>query len=156
MSKGAANWRTLAVACGSGALFAIGLALGRMTRPSKVIGFLDVTGAWDASLAFVMGGALGSYALGYRFVRKWDRPFFCEDFSMPLRRRIDPQLISGAVLFGAGWGVAGFCPGPALVSLSSLDWRALLFGAAMLVGMAAFRLTSRALNLRSNPAAADA
>ncbi len=145
MSSRSFDWRATAIAGASGAVFAIGLALGGMTRPSKVIGFLDVTGAWDASLAFVMGGALLVYGLGHLRVRKWDRPFFREGFTMPTRSNIDPALLGGAVLFGAGWGIAGFCPGPALVSLASLEGEALLFVSAMLLSMAAFRIVPKML-----------
>lgn len=131
--------RAAIVVAVSGILFAIGLALGGMTRPSKVIGFLDVTGAWDASLAFVMAGALVVFAIGYARIERWSEPLFDHVFRVPDKTRIDWKLIVGAMMFGAGWGLSGFCPGPALLSLVSLDVRALVFVGSMLAAMAAVR-----------------
>jgi uncharacterized protein len=109
----------------SGMVFALGLGISGMTRPVKVIGFLDFFGTWDASLAFVMIGAIAVYFAAYRWSSKMPSPLLASDFSLPKRSDLDAKLILGAAIFGAGWGLGGFCPGPAL----------LIFVAAMLVGM---------------------
>jgi uncharacterized membrane protein YedE/YeeE len=129
-----------ALALASGALFGVGLVLGGMTKPPKVIGFLDLGGAWDPSLAFVMLGAVGVYALASRLIAGKPAPLLAapllaDKFVLPARRRIDARLVSGAALFGIGWGLAGYCPGPAIVSLASASPGVVLFVAAMLVGM---------------------
>ncbi|MEM7159021.1 MAG: DUF6691 family protein [Myxococcota bacterium] len=122
----------------SGLLFAIGLALAGMTDPLKVISFLDFTGAWDPSLAFVMGGAILVYAPVYRLITRASEPRFDSTFHLPTRKDIDLRLVAGAAMFGLGWGLSGFCPGPALVSVMSFGTDALVFGASMAVGMVAF------------------
>jgi len=119
----------------SGLLFGVGLGVSGMTRPEKVAGFLDVTGRWDASLAFVMAGAIAVHTLLYRLVRRRPSPIFDEKFHVPTRRDLDGKLLFGAALFGVGWGLGGFCPGPALVSAAAGQGSALLFVAAMLAGM---------------------
>jgi uncharacterized protein len=119
----------------SGMVFALGLGISGMTRPIKVIGFLDFFGAWDASLAFVMIGAIAVYFVGYHWSRKMPSPLLAADFSLPRRGDLDANLILGAAIFGAGWGLGGFCPGPALTSLASGAPAVLLFVAAMVVGM---------------------
>ena len=106
-----------AVAFVAGLIFALGLGISGMTLPQKVIGFLDVTGAWDYSLAFVMGGAVVVYGIAYQLVRRMEKPRYAAKFHLPTSRKIDWRLLLGAMLFGAGWGLGGFCPGPALVSL---------------------------------------
>ena len=107
-----------------------------MTLPEKVIAFLDLGGAWDPSLAFVMGGALCIYGLGYWWLTtRRQSPLFAAEFSIPTATRLDPRLLAGAAIFGVGWGVAGFCPGPALTAAASLSPSALYFVGAMLVGM---------------------
>jgi len=98
----------------SGMVFALGLGISGMTRPVKVIGFLDFFGAWDASLAFVMIGAIAVYFAAYHWSRKMSSPLLAADFSLPKRSDLDAKLILGAAIFGAGWGLGGFCPGPAL------------------------------------------
>lgn len=118
-----------------GLLMAIGLGLSGMTQPHKVIHFLDLSGAWDPSLAVVMGGALLVVWPAYRWMRRRSRPLFGERFQFPNRREIDPKLLLGAGLFGLGWGLGGYCPGPALVSLPSGGGEVLLFCGAMLVGV---------------------
>ena len=123
------------VALLSGILFALGLGLAGMTQPSKVIGFLDLAGPWDPSLAFVMAGAIAIYMPLYRVVKARGRAVLTPHLRLPSRRELDPSLLGGAALFGVGWGLAGFCPGPALVSLSTLTGPALVFGVAMLIGM---------------------
>lgn len=122
-------------ALGSGVLFALGLGISGMTQPGKVTAFLDFTGAWDPSLAFVMVGAIAVYALGSRLVLHRRQPVLADRFQVPTNRKLDGRLILGAALFGIGWGLAGFCPGPAIVSLSSLQTASLLFVAAMLMGI---------------------
>ena len=122
----------------SGLLFAIGLALAGMTNPDKVISFLDFTGVWDPSLAFVMGGALLVYAPVYRIITRAPGPRFDSTFHLPTRQDIDLPLVVGAVMFGVGWGLSGFCPGPALVSTMSFGTDALVFAGSMAVGMVAY------------------
>ncbi|MCA9710090.1 MAG: YeeE/YedE family protein [Myxococcales bacterium] len=129
----------------AGLVFAVGLAFGGMTDPAKVIAFLDVTGHWDPSLAFVMGGAIAVHALAYRGLRRWSAPVFDRVFYLPTRRDIDPRLLLGAALFGVGWGLAGYCPGPALMGLATFGPGALVFVVSMLVGMAAFEYGPRLL-----------
>ena len=125
----------------SGALFGLGLAVSGMTQPAKVIGFLDVLGDWDPSLAFVMLGAIGVYATAYRALAvKMPRPLYAGRFDIPASRTIDGRLVTGAALFGIGWGLGGFCPGPALVAFGAHAAAALWFVPAMLAGMLLHRL----------------
>jgi len=119
----------------SGMVFALGPGISGMTRPIKVIGFLDFFGAWDASLAFVMIGAIAVYFIAYHWSRKMPSPLLAADFSLPRRGDLDANLILGAAIFGAGWGLGGFCPGPALTSVASGAPAVLIFVAAMVVGM---------------------
>ena len=125
----------------AGLLFAAGLVLGGMTRPGKVIGFLDVTGAWDPSLAFVMGGALVVYAIAFRVRR--ERPLLAPEFDIPTRADLTPRLFVGAGLFGIGWGLVGFCPGPAVVAVGAGMSEAVLFVPSMIAGMVLFRVWDR-------------
>jgi uncharacterized protein len=125
-----------AFAFGCGVLFAVGLALGGMTDPAKVIGFLDVAGRWDPTLAFVMGSALAVYALAWRLRRRSSAPFLGAAYPGQPRVGIDARLLGGAAIFGVGWGITGYCPGPAIASLTA-SAVAPLFVVAMLVGMAA-------------------
>ena len=127
------------VAFVSGLLFAVGLGIAGMTQPSRVLGFLDVLGPWDPSLAFVMAGAIAVYMP----VFWWARRVLARRLHLPTRRRIDAPLVVGSAMFGVGWGLAGYCPGPALVSLATLTGPALAFGAAMLVGMRLHRMLER-------------
>lgn len=135
---------SLAAAAAAGALFAFGLVLAGMTQPAKVLGFLNVGGLfdasrfgpWDPSLAFVMGGALAVSLVAFAWTpRAARRPWFAERFVLPSRRDIDARLVVGAVLFGAGWGLSGYCPGPALASLLTSGWDAAVFVGAMVAGM---------------------
>jgi uncharacterized protein len=119
----------------AGVVFALGLGISGMTRPVKVIGFLDFAGRWDASLAFVMIGAISVYFGAYRWIRTRPRPVLAETFSVPQRVDIDRNLVAGAALFGAGWGLGGFCPGPALTSIASGEAPVILFVSAMVAGM---------------------
>lgn len=129
--------RIAAFVCG--ALFGLGLALSGMTDPARVQGFLDFAGAWDPTLAFVMGSALATTAAGYRLVRARGRPLFAPGFAWPQRSELDLPLFAGAVLFGVGWGLVGLCPGPALASLARGSFELYVFVAAMLAGAAAQR-----------------
>lgn len=127
--------RQVIVSFFSGALFAAGLGVAGMTNPAKVMAFLDVAGAWDPSLAFVMIGAIAVYAVAFRVAIKRPAPLLAEAFSLPKRSDLDAPLILGAGLFGAGWGLAGYCPGPAITSLATGAPGVFLFVAAMLAGM---------------------
>lgn len=119
----------------SGLLFALGLGVSGMTQPEKVIAFLDFFGNWDPSLIFVMGGAVGINMLLYRLTLHRPCPVYAEQFTMPRQRKISGHLIVGAALFGIGWGLGGYCPGPAQVSLASGDGSVVVFVIAMLAGM---------------------
>jgi uncharacterized membrane protein YedE/YeeE len=129
----------LAVSFVSGLLFAAGLALSGMTQPSKVLGFLDFTGSWNPSLLFVMAGAIGVHIAfaqrALRAMRSGGRPALADSFQVPTSTRIDARLIGGAALFGMGWGLAGICPGPALVSVARLTPSGVGFVAAMAAGI---------------------
>lgn len=131
--KQRAAWQG-AIALVSGLLFGAGLVVSGMTQPTKVIGFLDLFGAWDASLMLVMGGAIGVHFFAYRFIANKTSPLFAAKFSVPTRRDIDAKLLVGAVLFGAGWGLGGFCPGPGIVASASGATSVLVFMAALLAG----------------------
>jgi uncharacterized membrane protein YedE/YeeE len=119
----------------AGLLFGAGLMISGMINPAKVIGFLDLAGDWDPSLAFVMAGGVVVTALGYAVVLRRERPIFEAAFSLPTRRDIDLPLLLGASIFGVGWGLAGYCPGPALASLTFGHRETFAFVAAMIVGM---------------------
>jgi uncharacterized protein len=119
----------------SGIVFALGLGLPGMTRPVKVIGFLDFFGKWDASLAFVMIGAIAIYSIAYRLSNTMKSPLLAPVFSIPKRSDFDSKLILGAAIFGAGWGLSGFCPGPAITSLASGALPVFIFVLAMGLGM---------------------
>ncbi|MCB8839909.1 DUF6691 family protein [Aurantimonas sp. VKM B-3413] len=120
----------------SGLLFGVGLVIAGMSDPAKVINFLDVFGTWDPSLAFVMGGAAITTFIGYRLVWRSKKPLLLADFQVPRRSDIDRDLLSGAAIFGIGWGIGGFCPGPAWTALGLAAPGTLVFLPAMLVGMA--------------------
>ncbi len=122
-----------------GLLFGLGLVISGMINPAKVLGFLDISGDWDASLAFVMGGAVLVNLIGYRVVTRRSHPLFESSFAIPTRSGIDIQLIAGSALFGMGWGLVGFCPGPALASLGAAPQQSVAFVGAMLIGMLATR-----------------
>jgi uncharacterized membrane protein YedE/YeeE len=123
----------------SGLLFGAGLALSGMVNPMKVQNFLDIFGTWDATLLFVMGGGLAVTFTGYRLVLRRPRPLYAPAFSLPESQGIDSRLIGGAALFGAGWGLTGFCPGPAIASLVFGYWPPVLFVVAMAIGMLGVR-----------------
>jgi uncharacterized protein len=121
-----------------GLLFGIGLCLAGMTSASKVLAFLDLGGAWDPSLAFVMGGAISIAFVAFRIAARRGLSFLGEPFHLPTPRTIDARLIGGSLLFGVGWGLVGLCPGPAIADIGFLDRRAALFVLAMAVGMALY------------------
>ena len=123
-------------ALASGIVFGLGLSLSGMLNPAKVQGFLDVFGAWDPSLAFVLGGAVVVAFIGVQVMKRMRHPAFDDSFHLPTSRRIDPPLVVGSALFGLGWGIGGFCPGPAVASLSMGIPQTALFVVAMLAGMA--------------------
>lgn len=122
------------VSFASGLLFALGLAVGGMTEPANVIGFLDFTGEWKPALAFVMAGAVGVTAIAWRLVGRRRAPICAESFAVPTRRQLDARLLGGAAIFGVGWGLGGYCPGPGVVALASAAPTALVFVASMLAG----------------------
>ena len=129
-----------------GLIFGIGLILAGMTNPAKVIGFLDITGTWDPSLAFVMGGAILVAIVAFRFANKRTVNFLGGVMRMPTSDMIDKRLVIGSLLFGAGWGMAGFCPGPAITSIGTGNPKAVIFVIAMIAGMAIFELADRFLH----------
>lgn len=124
----------------AGLLFGAGLTISQMINPEKVIAFLDVSGNWDPSLAFVMGGALFVTYIGYKLVLRRSTPLFEGRFRLPTRRDIDAPLVAGAALFGIGWGLAGLCPGPALAALSIGGMNALIFTSVMVATIALYRI----------------
>ena len=126
-----------------GLLFGLGLLLSGMTDPGKVTGFLDLAGAWDPSLALVMGGAIGVGVFAFAFARRRTAAFLGGAMQLPTSRDIDRRLVLGSLVFGVGWGLAGFCPGPAIVSVGAGHWQAMVFTVAMLAGMAVHELSAR-------------
>lgn len=129
-----------------GLLFGLGLLLSGMTDPGKVIGFLDLSGLWDPSLAFVMGGAIVVGVFAFTVAKKRTQTFLGGALHLPTSSQIDKRLIVGSALFGAGWGVAGFCPGPGLVSMASGEPKAAVFVVAMLLGMGVFEVADRLIH----------
>ncbi len=121
----------------AGMVFGFGLALSGMTHPEKVLNFLDVAGVWDASLLFVLGGAVGVTVLTFRFILRMKRPLLAERFFITKETHIDRPLIVGAMLFGIGWGITGYCPGPAVALLASPNWELLAFLPAAVLGAVA-------------------
>ena len=119
----------------AGLLFGAGLAISQMINPAKVLAFLDITGAWDPSLAFVMLGAVVVTALGYRFVLRQPKPLLDDSFSVPTRTDVDGRLVIGAAIFGVGWGLGGYCPGPAIASIGFGAMETVVFVIFMAVGM---------------------
>ncbi|MFJ2694192.1 DUF6691 family protein [Pseudomonas sp. NPDC087336] len=127
----------------AGLIFGIGLLVSGMTNPAKVLGFLDLTGAWDPSLAFVMAGAIAVATLGFWLARNRTRSLLGLPMNLPTARHVDRRLIIGSLLFGFGWGLAGICPGPSLVLLGSGIFKGAVFVVAMLAGMALFEWFER-------------
>ncbi len=132
--------RPALVAFVAGLLFAFGLTLAGMTLPAKVVAFLDLTGDWDPSLAFVMGGAILVYMPIFRFATRMRAAWSGQTFQLPTRNDLDPQLLAGAALFGIGWGLGGYCPGPGLTASGAMSVHALTFTAALLTGFVAHTL----------------
>lgn len=137
-------WLLSSTACGL--LFGFGLALSQMTDRQRVLGFLDVAGNWDPTLIFVMGGAVVTTLLSFRFILKREAPLLDEKFHLPQLTRVDLKLVLGAALFGIGWGIAGYCPGPAIAALNSLTANPLLFFISFIIGS---RLADYLQNLKN-------
>lgn len=146
--------KRLIVSYVSGLIFAVGLGVSGMTHPSKVLAFLDFTGAWDPSLAFVMGSGLLVNLVFFRLARRRGTPLFASSFSLPTETAVDRSLIVGASVFGVGWGLGGFCPGPAVVSAVTGATPVVAFVAAMLVGMASFDAVERRPSVKGTHASA--
>jgi uncharacterized membrane protein YedE/YeeE len=132
-----------------GLIFGAGLALSDMINPARVLAFLDVAGDWDPTLAFVLGGALIPSAIGYWLSRRMKRPLFDQQFRIPQNRTVEPKLLAGAAIFGIGWGLAGFCPGPAIAALGFGLWQPWLFVLAMVAGMLAHRVVQDSQQTRA-------
>lgn len=125
----------------SGIVFGVGLVVSGMTQPGKVIGFLDFAGDWDPALAFVMGGAVAVHAVAYVIQRRSDGPWLQSGgWRLPRRQDIDPRLLGGAALFGVGWALSGYCPGPAVVTTPTLAYDIVVFMPSMLLGMLLYRV----------------
>lgn len=127
----------------AGLVFGLGLLMSGMANPAKVLGFLDLAGHWDPSLAFVMGGAIAVGVVAFALAGRRTASLLGAEMRLPSARHVDRRLAAGSVLFGTGWGIAGFCPGPGLVSLGMGEVKALVFAAAMLAGMGVFELFER-------------
>ena len=130
-------------ALATGLIFGLGLILSGMTDPSKVIGFLDLAGRWDPSLAFVMGGAILVGVVAFRLTRGREKSLLGDAMRLPTARQVDRRLVLGGLAFGAGWGLAGYCPGPALVSVAQGGAQPLIFVVAMLAGMGIYEIQDR-------------
>lgn len=126
--------KTIVAALASGIIFGLGLCLSEMINPTRVVGFLDVFGTWDMTLVFVMISAVAVTAIGFPLVTRRAKPVLADRFLIPQRTDIDRRLITGSVLFGIGWGLAGLCPGPAIAALASMSPSILIFVAAMIGG----------------------
>lgn len=131
----------------AGFLFALGLGISGMTRPEKVVGFLDLFGDWDPSLLLVMVGATAIHFVSFRLITRRNSPLFSSQWHLPDKTSITPSLVIGSLIFGLGWGLGGYCPGPAITSLASLESGPLLFVPGMILGMLIFRLLDKNLHL---------
>lgn len=129
----------------AGLLFGLGLTLAQMVNPQRVLNFLDFAGSWDPSLAFVLGAATGTAAIGFKLVGRRGAPLFADRFHLPTAKDIDTPLVAGAVLFGIGWGLVGLCPGPAVASFAIAPGKVAIFLSAMLAGMLLQRVFSSAV-----------
>lgn len=130
-------------AFGAGLVFGLGLLVSGMANPEKVLGFLDIAGLWDPSLAFVMAGAIFVGLFAFAIARRRTLSFLGFNMKLPDSNRIDPRLVVGSLMFGAGWGIAGFCPGPGLVALGAGEIKAAVFVASMIAGMVIFEIIER-------------
>lgn len=126
-----------------GFIFALGLGVSGMTQPQKVVGFLDLFGNWDPSLIFVMAGSIIVHFITYKFIRKRNSPLLSAKWHVPTKKDITLSLVLGSFLFGIGWGLGGFCPGPAVTSLASFEQKPFLFVISMLVGMYVFKFMDK-------------
>lgn len=124
----------------AGLVFGLGLGISGMTDPSKVLGFLDVSGAWDPSLMLVLGGAVGVTALSFRLILRSPAPLLAGSFHLPERRQVDVPLLAGSALFGVGWGLSGYCPGPGVALLANVSWETWIFIPSLLAGMLLHRI----------------
>ncbi|MCE3009171.1 MAG: YeeE/YedE family protein [Proteobacteria bacterium] len=131
-----------------GLTFSIGLVISGMTQPQKVIGFLDLFGSWDPSLMFVMVGAIAVHFVTYRLIRRRKSPLLDETWHVPAKKEITPSLVVGSLLFGAGWALGGFCPGPAITSLAAGQKQTLIFVISMLLGMFIFRILDKKMKFQ--------
>lgn len=136
-----------------GLIFGVGISISGMSNPAKVLNFFDIAGAWDPSLAFVMGGAVLVTFFGYRFVLQRPSPMLSDVFQLPTRQSLDLPLLAGSAVFGVGWGIAGFCPGGALPAIGTGRSEVLIFVAALLAGIFAAKALQKALNRRTSAAA---
>jgi uncharacterized membrane protein YedE/YeeE len=137
------SWVNGSAALGAGLVFGVGLALAQMTDPRKVLAFLDIAGRWDASLALVLGGAVGLSLVSFHYILRLPRPVFGERFEVPVSRRwLEPKLLIGSTLFGVGWGISGYCPGPALAQLAAPNTETWAFLPALIIGS----LIAKAIN----------
>jgi uncharacterized membrane protein YedE/YeeE len=132
--------RSILVALGTGILFGAGLTVSDMVNPARVLAFLDIFGNWDPALAFVMGGAIIPAAIAFAISKRLRQPLLDERFFVPENKVIDRQLVTGAAIFGAGWGLAGYCPGPAIAGVAFGDWQPVIFILAMVAGMWLYRI----------------
>ena len=139
----------------SGALFALGLIFSGMIKPSKVIGFLDFTGAWDPTLAFVMGGALAVFLPAYQFAIRRERPITAQTFHLPQQHNITWQLVAGATIFGIGWGITGLCPAAAIAALPAFSANAVTVTLGMAIGIVGTRTARRFLKISAPAPTAD-
>ena len=126
----------------AGLVFGLGLALSEMTHAGKVLGFLDVAGAWDPSLLLVLGGAVAVTAVAFRFVLRRPAPLLADRFHLPATNRIDLPLVAGAAIFGVGWGISGYCPGPGIALLAAPSWETWIFLPALFLGALLHKLTA--------------
>ena len=129
----------LGIALISGILFGLGLSLSQMVDRERVLGFLDLAGTWDPTLLFVLGGAVSVSVITFRFILRQRHPVLGAKFRLPTRQDIDPPLIAGAILFGIGWGISGYCPGPGIVAIILGTWNPVLFLVALAAGMLAYQ-----------------
>ena len=131
-----------------GFVFATGLGISGMTNPDKVIGFLNIFGGWDPSLMFVMAGSIFVHFFSYRIITKRKNPLLSPQWHVPKKSKVTVSLISGSLIFGIGWGLAGYCPGPAITSLSALNPQTYIFVLGMLIGMYAFKFADKKLRFK--------
>jgi uncharacterized protein len=129
----------------TGALFGIGLGVAQMIDPNKIRNFLDIAGTWDASLMLVLGAALITSFVAFKVILKQNAPRFADVFSVPTQKNIDGSLLLGAAMFGVGWGIAGYCPGPSFAALALGSWEPIIFVLTMMVGFSLHRFTVRSL-----------